>query len=79
MVVLPRLLVVVTTFPPPRSPPEVPFVLPPEVPFVLPLLLPVPMGMDMDMVDEPETAVVPVRTVCATVVVPLALAALTSV
>ncbi len=78
---LPRLLVnVVTTFPP-RSPPEVPFVLPPEVPLPLPLpLLPVAMGMLVMPEGEPVTAVVPVRTVCARVVVePLALAALASV
>ena len=74
---LPRLLVVVTTFPP--KPPEVPFVLPLEVPLPLPLL-PVARGVEAEPEGEPVTAVVPVRTVCARVVVePVALAALTSV
>lgn len=81
VVVLPRLLVVVTTFPPPSTPPEVPLVLevpfvpaPPalDVPFVpleVALLLPVATAPAVALPGEAETAVVPVRTVCATVVV----------
>ncbi len=74
---LPRLLVNVVTTLPPRSPPEVPFVLPPEVPLP-PLLLPVAMGMLVMPEEEPVTEVVPVRTVCARVLVE-PLAALASV
>lgn len=86
---LPRLLVVVTAFPPPTAPPEVPLV--PEVPFVpepprlevplvpleVPLLLP-PAAAPGEGLELPaETAVVPVTTVCATVAVeePVAAAA----
>lgn len=95
VVVLPRLLVVVTTFPPPSTPPEVPLVLavpfvpaPPalDVPFVpleVALLLPVATAPApaVALPGEAETAVVPVRTVCATVVVaePVVAAACTSV
>lgn len=74
---------VVTTFPP-APPASVPFV--PEVPFVL-LLLPVAVAAPVPVAageapDAPaETEVVPLRTVCAIVVVeePLADAASTSV
>ena len=71
VVVLPMLLVVVTTFPPDT----VPFV--PEVPFVLLLLPPVAVATPA-VVAPAETEVVPLRTVAATVVVeepPLAVAA----
>ncbi len=86
VVVLPTLLVVVTTLPAPRRPPEVLFVPePPEDPEVplpplaVPLLLPLVATAPAPPEEEPdaaaETAVVPVTAVSATVVVaPLPLA-----